>query len=142
MGEDLSMQEATTRGSADSNPLDEQRVGWIGRSLRIKGAIVSTENLTIDGDMEGTIDVGGHTLTIGPDAHVKADLAAKVITISGAVTGSVMATERLELRASGSVVGNLTAPCLLMADGAQLAGRVNVSHAARGNASASRPVPA
>ena len=121
------MQDTTTRGRADAKPFDEQRVGWIGSSLRIKGAIVSTENLTIDGDMEGTIDVGGHTLTIGPGARVRADLAAKVITISGAVTGNVMATERLELRASGSVVGDLTAPCLLMADGAQLAGRVNVS---------------
>jgi cytoskeletal protein CcmA (bactofilin family) len=109
----------------EQTPTRSERPGaWIGKSLRIKGMILSTEDLTIDGDMEGTIGVGEHALTIGRGASVVADLTAKVITISGSVTGNVRAFERLELRPGGSVVGDLVTPRLLMADGARIAGNV------------------
>src|SRR5581483_867905 len=102
-------------------PIDERRVAaWIGRALRIEGRIVSQENLTI----EGTIEVGEHTLTIGADATVKADLSAKTITISGAVTGNLTATEGIDLRSSASVLGDIITPRLTMADGAVVKGKV------------------
>ncbi len=105
---------------------DERRIAaWIGKSLRIEGKVVSADNLTINGQVEGTIEVGDHTLAIGPGAAVKADLAARSITISGAVTGSVMATEKVDLRATGSVVGDITAPRLVLADGAMITGRID-----------------
>src|SRR5438067_13586899 len=100
-------------------PADERRVAaWIGRGLRIEGRIVSQEHLTIDGQVEGTIEVGDHSLMIGPGAAVKADLIAKTISVSGAVTGNVTATERVVLQPSASVDGDIITPRLSMADGA------------------------
>jgi cytoskeletal protein CcmA (bactofilin family) len=105
---------------------DERRIAaWIGKSLRIEGRIVSTDNLTINGHVEGTIEVGDNTLAIGPDAAVTADLAARSVTISGTVTGSVVAKERVDVHATGSVVGDITAPRLVLADGAVVLGKID-----------------
>ena len=106
-------------------PADERRIAaWIGRSLRIEGRIVSEENLTIDGQIEGTIEVGNHNLTIGSGAAVKADLTAKTITVSGTVNGSLTATERIDLKPSASVNGDIATPRLTMDDGAVVKGKV------------------
>ena len=118
---------APDRAQQDVSPEareERRRAAWVGKSLRIEGKIVSADNLTIDGQVEGTIEVGDHNLVIGSGAAVRADLVARTITISGAVTGGVMASERIELRATGSVIGDLTAPVLVLADGAVIAGRV------------------
>src|SRR5713101_640342 len=94
--------------SPEPKPVDERRVAaWIGKSLHIEGTIVSSQNLTIEGHVEGTIEIGQQTLIIGTGATVKAHLTARIITISGAVTGNVTASEKLELRATGSVLGDL-----------------------------------
>jgi cytoskeletal protein CcmA (bactofilin family) len=113
----------------DSNAdLQERRVtAWIGKALRIEGRIVSEDNLTIDGDVEGTIVVGDHSLSVGAGATVKADLTAKMITISGSVIGKVHAHELLDLRATGSVVGEIIAARLRMADGAVVQGPVDAA---------------
>jgi len=114
-------------------PAGERRVvAWIGRSVRIEGKVVSEEDLTIEGHVEGAIELGNHSLSIGPAAEIKADLLAKNITISGQVKGNVKALERIELRATGSVEGDVTAPRFLMADGAVVAGKVDVGGARKG----------
>jgi cytoskeletal protein CcmA (bactofilin family) len=113
------------RGSAQTPSAGERRAtAWIGKCLFVRGEVISSEDLLIDGTFEGTIEVGDHALTIGPDAEVKANLVAKTITIHGAVVGNVTARERLDLRASASVDGNVNAPRLAMADGAVLRGSV------------------
>jgi cytoskeletal protein CcmA (bactofilin family) len=104
---------------------DERRVAaWIGKAVRVEGKVISSEDLTIDGDVEGSIEVGDHDLTIGTDAAVKADLLARTIIISGNVVGDVMATEKLDLKASGSVEGDITTPRFAMAEGATVTGKV------------------
>ena len=106
-------------------PASERRqAAWIGKAVRVEGKVVSSEDLTIDGDVEGSIEVGDHNLTIGEGAIVKADLLAKTITVSGAVTGNVRAVDKLDLRSSGSVEGDITAPRFAMADGATVVGKV------------------
>ena len=103
----------------------ERRVAaWVGKALRVEGRIISNEDLTIDGSVEGSIELGDHSVTIGPGAVVKADLTAKTITISGAVTGMVRATERVDLREPGSVQGDIKAPRFVMAEGATVRGRI------------------
>ncbi len=107
--------------------LDERRrAGWIGRSVRVEGKVISTEDLTIDGHVEGSIEVGDHCLTIGPSSTIEADVFAKNVTISGAVMGNVIAREQLDVRATGSVVGDIVAPRLVMAEGAVITGQVDV----------------
>lgn len=108
---------------------NERRVtAWIGKAVRVEGKVVSTEDLTIDGEVEGSIELGDHSLTIGPDATIKANLLAKSVTISGAVIGNVMAVERVDLRATGSIAGDITAPKFAMADGATVTGKVDAGH--------------
>lgn len=109
----------------DSTPPDERRVAaWIGKALRIEGRIVSNEHLTIDGQVDGTIEVGNHSLIIGPGATVKADLQGKTITVSGTVTGNLTATETVVLQPAAVVNGDISTPRLSMADGAVVAGHV------------------
>lgn len=108
-------------------PVDERRLAaWIGKSLLVQGKIISTEDLTIDGQVEGTIELGNHSLTIGVGAAIRADLVAQTIIISGAVTGNIKASVKVDLRATGSVDGDITSPMLVMADGAVIMGKVEV----------------
>jgi cytoskeletal protein CcmA (bactofilin family) len=103
---------------------ERRMVAWIGKAVRVEGKVTSAEDLTIDGDVEGSIELGGHSLAIGPSATVKADLLAKTVTISGKVTGNVKAVEKVDLQATGSVSGDITAPRFVMADGATVMGKV------------------
>ena len=122
--------DATARGTAPETEADRQErrvTAWVGKALRIEGHILSDDNLTIDGNVEGTIVVGDHTLTVGPGATVKADLTARTITISGAVIGKVRAHELLDLKATGSVVGEVVAARLRMAEGAIVDGPVDAA---------------
>jgi cytoskeletal protein CcmA (bactofilin family) len=110
---------------AKPSPTSERRVAaWIGTAVRVEGKVVSSEDLTIDGDVEGAIEVGDHNLTIGEGAAVKADLLGKTITIAGTVTGNVKAVEKVDLRASGAVQGDISAPRFVMVEGASVTGKV------------------
>ena len=115
-----------TLPDAAASAAERRVVAWIGKSVRIEGKVVSEEDLTIDGHVEGSIELGNHSLSIGPSAAIRADLFAKNITISGAVKGNVRALERIDLQATGSIEGDVTSPRLKMADGAVIAGKVDV----------------
>ncbi len=117
---------------ADNTAFAERRIAaWVGKSLRVEGRVISSEDLTIDGSVEGSIELGNNSLTIGANAAVKADLTAKTITISGAVTGAVRATEKVELQATGSVEGDISAPSFVMAEGATVRGRIEAGTRAK-----------
>ena len=114
-------------------PTDERRVvAWIGRSVHIEGKVISAEDLNIDGHVDGSVELSGHNLSVGLGGTIRADLLAKSITISGAVTGNVSAQEKVDLRATGSVNGDISAPRLIMADGAIVAGRIDVDGPPKG----------
>ena len=104
--------------------------GWIGRSVTIKGDVISAEDLTIEGEVEGTIDVGDHNLIVGVGASITAALVAHSITISGAVNGNVTASHTIEVREQGSVDGDLRAPRIAVREGAVLRGRVDTQQPA------------
>ena len=103
---------------------ERRTLAWIGKAVRVEGKVVSAEDLTIDGDVQGSIELGSHTLTIGPDARIKADVLAKTVTISGKVHGNVKAVEKVDLRSTGSVEGDIVTPRFAMADGATVLGKV------------------
>lgn len=107
-------------------PAEERRVTvWVGKSVFFKGELVSSEDMSIDGRVEGTVDVRDHTLTIGPDAEIHANISAKTITIHGTVTGSIKASNKVDIRETGKVDGDITAPRVAMAEGADLHGRID-----------------
>jgi cytoskeletal protein CcmA (bactofilin family) len=113
-----------SNGTPNAPNTERRMIAWIGKAVRVEGKVISEEDLTIDGDVEGSIELGGHSLTIGQDAKIKADLLAKTVTISGKVTGNVKAVEKVDLRATGVVVGDITAPRFVMADGSTVMGKV------------------
>jgi cytoskeletal protein CcmA (bactofilin family) len=80
--------------------LDERRSTWIARSLVLRGQLTVSEDLVIDGALEGTLDAGQHAITIGPTATVRADVLAATIIIHGQVVGDVAARGQLELRST------------------------------------------
>jgi cytoskeletal protein CcmA (bactofilin family) len=106
-------------------PRDVKRAAAIGKSIVIKGEVTGSEDMTIDGHVEGRIDLRGHTLLIGPNATIQAHVSARVITIMGAVSGNVTASEKIDLRASGSVEGDIAAPRVAIADGALFNGSID-----------------
>lgn len=110
-------------------PAEERRVvAWVGKSVNFQGTLTSSEDMTIDGHVEGTIDIQENALTIGPDANISADIVASIVTIHGMVTGNVRAKAKVDIRATGRVEGNLFTPRLVMADGAVVRGRVDTSN--------------
>ena len=104
---------------------ERRRASWISGTILVKGDVVSTGDLVIDGQVQGTIELGDHSLTIGPSAAVVADLAAKVVTVSGSVVGNVMGAARVELKSTAKVEGDVSAPTFVMEEGATLKGRVD-----------------
>lgn len=107
---------------------ERRRASWISGSILVRGDVVSSGDLVIDGQVQGTIELGDHSLTIGPGASVVADLAAKVVTVSGAVVGNVMGAARVELKATASVEGDVSAPTFVMEEGATLKGKVDTGN--------------
>jgi cytoskeletal protein CcmA (bactofilin family) len=99
----------------------------LGTSIVIKGDLSASEDLTLYGKMEGTVTLhGGHTLTIGRHADIRAAIDAKAVVIQGAVTGNVTAREKVEIQTTGSVAGDDSSPRLAIADGASIRGKVEV----------------
>jgi cytoskeletal protein CcmA (bactofilin family) len=106
--------------------VDERRTtAWIGQGVIIEGRVTSSQDLRIDGKVDGKIEVDNHLLTVGHGAEVKANLVGRSILISGTVVGNVTATVRVDLHATGSVEGDITSPRLVVVDGAFLSGTVN-----------------
>lgn len=103
----------------------QQTASCLGSSVAIKGDIIGTEDLVVNGRLEGSISLGECRLTVGQGACVLASLSGRVITVSGYVRGDVVATEKVEVLESGSVEGNVRAPLFAMREGATLSGRVD-----------------
>jgi cytoskeletal protein CcmA (bactofilin family) len=102
-------------------------VANIGKSIVFKGDLTGDEDIEIEGQIEGRIDLPKNQLTIGANGRVKAEINAKAVVIIGQVTGDVAATERLEIQASGVVKGDIRAPRLLIQEGAVVNGAVEMS---------------
>ena len=112
----------------------------IGKTVVICGEVKASEDLIVDGRVEGTVNLSDSRLTIGPNANVAADLSAKDILILGQVQGNVMASGRVELRAGCSVEGDIRALRLAVEDNAVFRGKVDLTQAvAKGSDGAHTP---
>ena len=92
----------------------------LGKSVMIKGELSGSEDLTLYGRMEGSVKLPEYTLTIGPDADIKAEISAKTVVIMGGVTGNVIAGEKVEIRSTGSVTGDIASPRFAIQDGGSM----------------------
>ncbi|MGA2671612.1 MAG: polymer-forming cytoskeletal protein [Terracidiphilus sp.] len=98
----------------------------IGKGLRVKGKITGSESLFIDGSIEGSIDLPGSRVTVGPNGEVAATIAAGDIVVLGKVCGNIVASNRVEIRAQGLLTGDVTAARLCIEEGAVLRGRIDI----------------
>lgn len=98
----------------------------IGKSVVIKGELSGSEDLYVDGQVEGSIELRGNSLTVGPNGKIKARVSAKNIAILGSVEGSVTATERVELRKSAVVNGDIATARIAVEEGALFKGKIDI----------------
>ncbi|MEZ5416547.1 MAG: polymer-forming cytoskeletal protein [Vicinamibacterales bacterium] len=103
----------------------------IGKSVFIKGELSGSEDLTIEGNVEGRIELKDNTLTIGPNGKSRAEVFAKQVIVLGEVTGNVTASEKVDIRDNGSVDGDVTAPRVAIAEGAHFRGAIDMQRAGR-----------
>lgn len=99
----------------------------LGHSVIIKGDITAAEDFTVSGRVEGSIDAGGHGVTLDAGSCVVGDVEAARIIVAGRVEGSLLATEGLRIDATAEITGDIIAPRLSVADGALVQGRVEMS---------------
>ena len=98
----------------------------IGKSVVIKGELSGSEDLTIEGHVEGKIELKDHLLTIGPNGRIKAAVFAKAVIVLGEVNGNVTASEKVDIRDGGSVDGDIVSPRVAIAEGAHFRGSVDM----------------
>ena len=99
----------------------------IGQSICIRGELTGNEDLTIEGRVEGKIELREHHLTIGPNGRIQAEIGAKTVLVQGEVQGNIAAIDKVELAATGRVKGDIVAPRIVIADGARFKGAVDMS---------------
>jgi len=98
----------------------------IGQSIFISGELSGNEDLTIEGRVEGRIELRDHNLVIGPKGKIQAEIHAKTVTVHGEVVGNVRGDDRVEISNSGTVRGDIHAPRIIIADGARFKGSVDM----------------
>jgi cytoskeletal protein CcmA (bactofilin family) len=119
--------------SSYSDPLQrgmERTAVNIGKSVVIKGELSGSEDLTIEGQVEGKIELRQNVLTIGPNGRIKAQVFAKSVIILGEVTGNVTATDKVDIRDNGSVDGDIASPRVAIAEGAHFRGSIDMQRSA------------
>jgi cytoskeletal protein CcmA (bactofilin family) len=113
----------TVKPEARTSPAKQSR---LGPSLRIKGEISGSEDLIVDGSVEGMVQLEKQKLTLGPTSKVTADIVAGDVIVSGQLKGNVHAKNRIEIKKDGSVTGDLTTPQISIEDGACFKGSIEI----------------
>jgi cytoskeletal protein CcmA (bactofilin family) len=108
----------------------EHETAWLGSGLQVKGEITGTEDLQIDGAVEGLIHLDERKLTVGATAKVTADVNAHDVVVYGYLKGNVRAKGRIEIKKDGAIIGNLRTAQILIEDGADFKGSIEIDRSA------------
>lgn len=118
------------QGGSSAAPGSSRYIGgttsYLGPGLQIKGEISGNEDLKLDSRVEGLVSIGGFRLTVGPGAHLKADVIAREAVIAGEVTGDISAADRIEIMKTATIVGDITTGKIVIEEGAYFKGGVEV----------------
>jgi len=110
----------------DSARIPQTDVARIGRSVTIKGELSGAEDLYVDGEVEGSIELRTHSLTVGPNGRIHANIAARGVVVFGKVDGNVHGTERVELKKTAMLHGDISTQRIVIEDGAFLKGGIDI----------------
>lgn len=124
---------STPRDASPAAPAP-QSSGVIGQGIRIKGEVTASEDLFIDGHIEGKLNLNNTKLTVGPNGQVKADIFAREVVVLGRVDGKIVGRERIQLGSTSNVAGDLQTERLAIEDGALLRGKIEIE--------TGKPIPA
>ncbi len=101
-------------------------VAHIGKSVIVKGELSGNEDLYLDGEVEGSIELKGHNLTIGPNGRVRANVTAKEVVVHGKVDGNIRGVEKVELKKSAVLNGDISTQRIVIEDGAFFKGAIDI----------------
>jgi len=121
----------STVPSRPTESFDAPRTGnaVLGKSVIVKGQILSREDLTIDGEVEGTVEMQEHRLTIGPNGKVRASVKAREVIVLGTLHGNVETGDRIDIRKEAKLVGDIKTARIVIEDGAYFKGNVDILRA-------------
>jgi cytoskeletal protein CcmA (bactofilin family) len=135
--------QSTTPRVEPVQPVQQEKANVnIGKSVIIKGELSGSEDLTIEGQVEGKIELRQNVLTIGPNAKIKAQVLARAVVVEGSVQGNIATSEKIEIRDKGSVEGDLSSPRVAIADGAHFRGSIDMQQAKGGEKHEGKPTVA
>ena len=123
---------STLPGRGSELVLDSPRganTAVLGKSVIVKGQIFSREDLTIDGEVEGTVELQEHRLTVGPNGKVLASVKAREIVVLGTIHGNVEASEKIDIRKEAKLVGDIKTARIVIEDGAYFKGNIDIIRA-------------
>jgi len=126
-----------TSGSGSSGSSKDSTI--ISKSILIKGEIAGEEDLTIQGRVEGTMTLKNNHATVGPSGHLIGDLHGKLISVEGEVQGNLFAEEKIHLKSSAVVEGDMKAPVISLQEGAKFKGRIDMDTGGARQRSSFRP---
>jgi cytoskeletal protein CcmA (bactofilin family) len=114
----------SARDGAGGPPVSSRAAACISQGIRIKGEITGSEDLFVDGPVEGKLSLANGSLTVGPNGSIKADVSAREVIVRGRVEGRIAGLERVQLWSTGHVTGEVQTQRLAVEDGAVLRGKV------------------
>ena len=117
-------------------------VATIGKSVVVKGELSGSEDLFVDGEVEGSISLRGQSLTVGPNGRVRANIEARNVIVHGQVDGNLRASDRVDLRKSASLTGDISTARISIEDGAYFKGTIDIQKAESAPRIEARPQPA
>jgi cytoskeletal protein CcmA (bactofilin family) len=125
--------QASTMSSSRTSPALPTTAGpaTIAKSLEIKGEVIGSERLYIDGKVEGAISLPGGRVTVSRDAQVAANISAREVVVLGKVRGNIDASDRVDIRSASSLIGNVIAQRITIGDGAFFTGSMEIGKSAR-----------
>jgi len=115
-----------------STPAGTVGFAHIGKSVSIKGELSGSEDIYVDGEVEGSVQLSGNSLTIGPNGRVRASVSAKNVTVGGSLDGNIQASERTELRKTAVVTGDVVTKRIAIEEGAYFKGKLEITAASKG----------
>jgi cytoskeletal protein CcmA (bactofilin family) len=123
---------STLPGRTASEPHSDTHRGGqaaLGKSVIVKGQIFSREDLTIDGEVEGTVELQEHRLTVGPNGKVTASVKAREVVVLGTIHGNVETTDKIDIRKDAKLVGDIKTARIVIEDGAYFKGNIDIVRA-------------
>ncbi|HSB17519.1 MAG TPA: polymer-forming cytoskeletal protein [Bryobacteraceae bacterium] len=131
----------STIAARNTEPEGARGGALIGKSVVMKGQVYSREDLYIDGEVEGTVELQEHRLTIGPNGKVQAGIKAREVVVIGTVHGNIEAADKIDIRKDAKLVGDIRTSRIVIEDGAYFKGSIDISRTEVSKPAAPAPKP-